>query len=135
MTKLHAFFDSLRASVSAQTVLISKLGDDNVQADERRATLRELLTDSERVLSQSESAILGLQLEDVLGQLLEFTRQRAEGMSTLAATLADAVDRDRLAQNSSLQQRLLTAVAKVDERAGSRVVEQHSLDRGDVELF
>jgi hypothetical protein len=135
MTKLHAFFDALRSSVTTQAVLLSKLGDDNVQAEERRATLQELLSDSERVLSQSESAILGLQLEDVLGQLLEFTRQRADGMSTLAAALAEVVDRDRLAQNSSLQERLRDAVAKVDERAGNRMVEQESLERGDVELF
>ena len=135
MNKLHAFFDALRGSVTTQAALLSKLGDDNVQAEERRATLQELLIDSERVLSQSESAILGLQLEDVLGQLLEFTRQRAEGMSTLAAALAEAIDRDRLAQNSALQERLLLAVAKVDERAGNRAVKQDSLERGDVELF
>ena len=135
MTKLHTFFDALRGSVTTQTVLLSKLSDDDVQAEERRATLQELLADSERVRSQSESAILGLQLEDVLGQLLEFTRQRADGISTLAEALAEAVDRDRLAQNSSLQERLRSAVARVDERARNRAVEQSSLDRGDVELF
>ena len=42
-----------------------------------------------------ETAILGLlQLADVMGQLLEYTRKRAEGLSTLAETLADAVDHD-----------------------------------------
>jgi hypothetical protein len=87
------------------------------------------------VLSQSETAILGLQLEDVLGQLLEYTRKRAEGLSTLAATLAEAVDHDTLAQNSALQQRLQHIVAQVDERAASKVVQQESLGSGDVELF
>lgn len=135
MTKLHDFFDALRASVGAQAVLLSKLRDDNVHADDRRATLHQLLSDHEHVLSQSESAILGLQLEDVLGQLLEFTRVRAEGMSSLADALAEAVDHDRVAQNSSLHKRLLTAVAKVDERAAIHAVEQDSLNQGDVELF
>jgi hypothetical protein len=135
MAKLHGFFDALRASVSSQAVLLSKLNDENVAAADRRATLSQLFADHERVLSQSETAILGLQLEDVLGQLIEFTRLRAEGMSTLAATLAEAVDHEQLAQNTALQERLLNALAKADERAGNRAVEQDSLSRGDVELF
>lgn len=135
MAKLHMFFDALRVSVSTQAVLLSSLGDGTLQAEQRQATLQQLLKDSEHVLSQSESAILGLQLEDVLGQLLEYARERADGMLTLASALADAVDPDRVAQNSSLQERLLRALARVDERAARRVVDQVSLDRGDVELF
>jgi chromosome segregation ATPase len=134
MAKLHGFFDALRASVGAQASLLNKLGDETVHADDRRATLHQLFADHENVLSQSETAILGLQLEDVLGQLLEYTRKRAEGLSTLASALAEAVDHDTLAQNSALQQRLQTIVAQVDERAGS-AVQQESLGSGDVELF
>jgi hypothetical protein len=135
MAKLHMFFDALRASVSAQSLLLEKLGDESVAVDDRRATLHQLFADQERVLSQSESAILGLQLEDVLGQLLEFTRKRAEGMSTLASTLAEVMDHNQLARDADLQQRLRHAVAQVDERAAGRMVEQDSLNRGDVELF
>jgi hypothetical protein len=87
------------------------------------------------VLSQSERAILGLQLEDVLGQLLEYTRKRADGLSKIAAALAEAVDRESLAQRDSLHDRLKAAMAEADERANRSVVDQQSLDTGDVELF
>lgn len=135
MAKLHGFFDALRASVGAQATLLSKLSDETVQLEDRKATIDQLFVDHQSVLSQSETAILGLQLEDVLGQLLEYTAKRAEGLSTLASALAEAIDHDTLAQNSVLVERLREILAQVDQRAASKVVQQESLGSGDVELF
>lgn len=135
MAKLHGFFDALRASVNAQAGLLEKLSDESMRAEDKKATLHQLFTDHERVLSQSETAILGLQLEDVLGQLLEYTRRRADGLSNLAATLADAVDHSSLRQNAELHERLRSVVAEVDQRANDRIVSQESLGSGDIELF
>lgn len=135
MAKLHGFFDTLRESVNAQSELLEKLGDASVGAEDRQATLHQLFADQARVRSQSESAILGLQLEDVLGQLLEYTRRRADGLSNLAATLADAVDHSSLRQNVELHERLRSVVAEVDQRANDRIVSQESLGSGDIELF
>lgn len=135
MTKLHGFFDALRASVNSQADLLGKLRDEASDSEQRTTTIHQLIDDHKSVLTQSETAILGLQLEDVLGQLLEYTRQRANGLSKIASALSEAIDHDELAQNSALHDKLKTAVDEVDKRAQSRVVDQETLEPGDIDLF
>ncbi|MET0389280.1 MAG: hypothetical protein ABW321_25125 [Polyangiales bacterium] len=135
MTKLHGFFDALRSSVNAQSDLLSKLRDETADTESRASTIHQLIDDHKSVLTQSETAILGLQLEDVLGQLLEYTRQRASGLSKIASALSEAIDHDELAQNRALSDKLKTAVDEVDKRSQNRVVDQESLEPGDIDLF
>lgn len=135
MGRLHQFFDVLRSSVAAQADSLSRLSDEATDATARKAAIDALVIDHQRVVSQSETAVLGLQLEDVLGQLLDYSRRRAAGLSQIASALAEAVDQQTVAPNVSIQERLRLALADVDERALQCSVAQTSLDTGDVELF
>ncbi|MEY4577247.1 MAG: hypothetical protein RL701_1950 [Pseudomonadota bacterium] len=135
MSRLQQGFDALRSSVDAQASSLSTLRDEASDGEARTAAIAELARDHQHLLKHSESVMMGLQLEDILGQLLDFTRQRAEGLSQIAATLAEAVDRESLVRRESLHERLKTAVAAVDKRADALCVQQESLATGDIELF
>jgi hypothetical protein len=135
MDKLHGFFETLRTNVEAQTGLLTTLRDETLDPETRKDALIKLLGDQQHVRTQSESAILGLQLEDMLGQLLDFTRQRVDSLSVLASALADAVDIDALAKNPAAVERVQNALQEVHRMAGARMVNQQNLDVGDIELF
>jgi hypothetical protein len=135
MAKLHGFFDALNATFSAQSELLSKLGNARTPDAERASTLAQLRADHEQVLSLSQTAILGLQLEDVLGQLLDYTRKRADGVSSLANLLKQVMDAAALAGDSALREQLRRLLEEAEQRSHDLAVRQESLGGGDVELF
>lgn len=135
MARLHDFFDALRCNVDLQAASLSRLSDETTDVAARKAALDALARDHQRVLSQAENAVLGLQLEDVLGQLLEYSKERAAGLSQIASALAQAVDQQAIAPSEAVQERLRMAVADVEKRSNQCSVGQTSLDDGGVELF
>ena len=83
--------------------------------------------------SHADQAMLGLQLEDILGQLIEGTRARVGAFSELSTQLAELVAlRPSLAPSV---QRLETELNAVKQNREQAVVAQGSLDAGETELF
>ena len=90
-------------------------------------------------------AVRALQFEDIVTQLVESSRGGVEGMDDYLAgvreILQDIADEDSHGANYArrLQQAREALVERrsrrEQERAGNRVVEQGSMDEGDVELF
>lgn len=94
------------------------------QPSELQAALNALRNDATK-------AMLGLQVEDVLGQLIEGTRARLDMFSSVSSALAELVSqRPSLKPSPDVEERLRSIQ---DTQLTS--VKQTSLDAGEAELF
>jgi len=118
----------------ASFVQVLNEGVEHAQAltrDERASEGSALESALNAMKSDARQAMLGLQVEDVLGQLIEGTRVRLDAFSSLSTELAQLVTQHpSVLPPESLHKQLQTLH---DTRTAA--VAQTSLDAGESELF
>jgi hypothetical protein len=124
MSKIAGFVSLLRQSAERAHQLASAGGDrDGVAITDALSTLQ----------AEADQAMMGLQLEDILGQLIEGTQARVGAFSQLSTELAALVAvRPSLAPSVEKLGADLSSAQQGRERGA---VAQGSLDAGDTELF
>ncbi len=124
MSKIATFVSLLQESVERAQHLASSTGE---------PAHEDITTELSSIRAEAGRAMLGLQLEDILGQLIEGTRARIGAFSVLSTELAELVSRrPSLAPSVQKLQAELSASREARERTA---VDQGSLDPGDTELF
>jgi hypothetical protein len=122
----------VRAQGKAQLLLVAAAVDPAASTPERQCAIERVLAASEHMRQRADTATLALQLDDMLGQLLEFTRLRVQGPATLTAALADVANQP---ESAPAQVQLVSALEEIERHAANRMVDQQSLEVGEVELF
>jgi hypothetical protein len=106
--------------------------DPAASAPERQCAIERVLAASEQMRQRADTATLALQLDDMLGQLLEFTRLRVQGLATLTAALADVANQP---ESAPAQVQLVSALEEIERHDANRMVDKQALEVGEVELF
>ncbi|HET9929640.1 MAG TPA: hypothetical protein VFQ35_03090 [Polyangiaceae bacterium] len=125
MAKIADFVTVLQES-TAHARELSQLSKESEQAGRLTQVL-------DSIQSEATSAILGLQVEDVLGQLIEQTQRRIAALSRLSTTVAKVID-----ERPSLHPKdgkIHAHIAELEAERARVCVAQASLDSGDAELF
>lgn len=124
MTKIAGFVNVLQASAERAHQFAIATSDRNPAS---------LDSELDKIRQEAAQAMLGLQMEDILGQLIEGTQRRVSAFSSMSAELATLVaERPSLAPDVERLEAELTNARREREQ---RVVAQESLDAGDAELF
>jgi hypothetical protein len=131
MAKLHDFFDELRSQSVVQLKLAATLVDPAASESERQNAIERMFAASERMRQRADTSMLALQLDDMLGQLLECTRNRVQGLATLTSALADVASEP----SATAHAHLTAALKEIERHADNRMVDQETLSVGNVELF
>lgn len=134
MAKLAESFTETRQAVLMRDQLTADyLAASDLEERERlEAALREHRENMQR---RTDAGMLGLQVEDMLGQLIEQVRARSSALAALAAALGRDFDRAVVQADVERVRELDELVAALRAAAQSVFVTQSSADAGEVELF
>jgi hypothetical protein len=140
--KLGGSFFALHAAVSAQQAEMDLLIESNesiIITEEKREQLRCIQSE---ISSHINSAVTGLQFQDLTGQLLARTVQRIVGLREVLSALG--VEGDGL-PNDGGDDQIITMLnginMNLDEQNSQlknllrKAVHQHDMDSGEIELF
>jgi len=124
MNKIASFVGVLQRSAERAHQLANAAGEKDAAA---------ISSALSTIQADADQAMMGLQLEDILGQLIEGTRSRVSAFSQLSHELAELVaQRPSLVPSAPNLELKLNAVKTGREQT---LVSQGSLDAGDTELF
>lgn len=134
MLKLQNFVQSMHVTLHEMGECIERaqtMRDETSQA----ALLTQLQQLQITALTQTDQAFIGLQLEDILSQLLDYANRRAGGLSSVALATAEILRHGAFPNEHAALDELTLTIATVNQRANERAVTQESMSTGDVELF
>jgi hypothetical protein len=132
--KLAGHFEQLQRATAQQESLLSAFAGISDEI-ERDAALSEISRLQCEMRASSTSAVLGLQLEDVMGQLLDHTHGRLTRLAAVATAITELLQGVDNQQRQQAAAQLGAVLADVERQALGCAVEQSSLAAGDVELF
>lgn len=134
MLKLQTFVTSMQQTIHALGEGLERL-EAAKGGGERAAQLAALKELQTTAVQHVDEAVVGLQLEDILGQLLDYANRRVGGLSNVALAMAAILRQGNFPESHAALDELAQALAEVNRRAHDRAVAQESMTAGDIELF
>ena len=137
--KLSASFMAVHTAVATRQELVQRLLDGGELSPDERASLASMSGD---VASHVNTAITGMQFQDMTAQLIERTLRRVSGLRDFLGTLSEhgadiapETDSDEIVERLGKVSMAL-AIQSLELRSVLRKsVEQKHLESGDIELF
>lgn len=138
MERLGSFFATVNDAMKDQQALVREVMLANADGDAAAASLEALDTLVRETRLQADSAVVALQLDDMLGQLLAHTQRRLTRVVSLAesvSALAQVADGSESAEVIDAASHVHEHVHRIRTHPDTMVVPATELAVGEVELF